>query len=236
MSGDREAKRLEEVFRAYESDDRVLRRWARDNVGNIRVERERGNAIRQLLLAEGLWPPAGYRILDLGCGRGSTTQQLISWGSDPRDVVGIDLLGERLEAARGRNPQSAFLRSDASQLCFRDNSFRLVMVFTVFSSILNASIAAAVSREIDRVLVPGGVVLWYDFRVRRPSNPNTRRMRRQHVMQLFPGYAPRIRSVTLVPQIARRLGRALPFAYPALASTPFLRTHLVGTLKKPEPG
>jgi hypothetical protein len=83
------------------------------------------------------------------------------------------------------------------------------------------------------VLRPGGAVLWYDFRYGNPRNPNVRGLRRAEIAALFPGFDERLELVTLMPQLARRLGRITSVAYPALARLRPLRTHYVGLLIKP---
>jgi ubiquinone/menaquinone biosynthesis C-methylase UbiE len=145
----------------------------------------------------------------------------------------VDLLPDRIEEARERYPDLRFIPANAEALDFPDASFDLVLFFTVFSSILDAGMRARVAREAGRVLRPGGAVLWYDFRVDSPSNPNVRGIRRDAVLDLFPGYDASLRSVTLLPPLARRLGALTRALYPALAALPFLRTHWAGVLVKP---
>jgi hypothetical protein len=97
-----------------------------------------------------------------------------------------------------------------------------------------------VAKEVCRVLKdpdlesrkPGGVVLWYDFRYNNPWNPHTRRMTRQYIRQFFPDFKLRLRAITLLPPVARRLGDLTPLLYPLLAFVPFLRTHYLGLLVK----
>ena len=60
-----------------------------------------------------------------------------------------------------------------------------------------------------------------------------RGLSRATVKGLFPGFEPRLRTVTLLPPLARRLGPLTGAMYPALASVPWLRTHYVGLLTKP---
>ena len=70
---------------------------------------------------------------------------------------------------------SADLRvGDAAEMPWADDMFKLVVISTVMTSILDAEVRRAVADEVDRVLEPGGAVLWYDFRVDNPANPNVR--------------------------------------------------------------
>jgi hypothetical protein len=91
-----------------------------------------------------------------------------------------------------------------------------------------------VAREACRVLKPGGAVLWYDFRYNNPWNPHVRGITRQQIHQLFPGLEMDLRTITLLPPLARHLGRMTPILYPLLAAIPPLRTHYLGLLIKPK--
>ena len=122
--------------------------------------------------------------------------------------------------------------ANAEQLGFPDTSFDLVLLFTVFSSILNEQMSCNVAYEVSRVLRPGGAVLWYDFRYNNPRNPNVRGMTKRYIETLFPGLHMRLHTITLLPPLARRLGRLTPVLYPVLAAIPPLRTHYLGVLVK----
>ena len=66
----------------------------------------------------------GERILDVGCGTGSLTFALASFG-DHAEIVGIDVGEPFLAAARDRNtdPRTSFRVADASSLPFADGHF-----------------------------------------------------------------------------------------------------------------
>src|SRR5262249_49418911 len=129
---------------------------------------------------------------------------------------------------------------NAEQLDFPDGSVDLVVLYTVFSSILDETMARNVADEARRVLRapdpasgrPRGAALWYDVRYANPSNPHTRAMTRQRSPALFPGFRLHLRSITLLPPVARRLGPLTPALYPLLASAPPLRSHYLGLLFK----
>jgi ubiquinone/menaquinone biosynthesis C-methylase UbiE len=207
--------------------------WAPHNAGNQAILRERGRVSARLLRRHGLVPPRG-RILEVGCGHGHALAALRGLGARSGQLFGVDLLHDRLEEARRRQPELHWQRGNAEQLPFRDESFTLVMLFTVFSSILDPEMERNVAREVVRVLRPGGAVLWYDFRYPSP-NPEVRAMSRAAIRRVFPDLALRVRSVTVLPPLVRRLGRATHLLYPLLARLPLLRTHYVGLLTKRSP-
>ena len=147
-------------------------------------------------------------------------------------TVGVDLIAGRIRAAQRNYPDLAFHLANAESLPATARSFDLVLVFTVFTSILDPRMAANICGEIDRVLAPGGGVLWYDFRIHNPWNRNVRGFNRARIRGLFPGYRHSLRSITLLPPLARRLGRFTPLLYCRLSAWPFLRTHYLGLLTK----
>ncbi|HEX6259845.1 MAG TPA: methyltransferase domain-containing protein, partial [Woeseiaceae bacterium] len=123
------------------------------------------------------------------------------------------------------------LEGNAEQLDFPDEWFDLVSVFTVFSSILEVRMAKSVAQNIARVLSSRGVVVWYDVRYPNPWNPAIRPMTISSIRGLFPSFELQLESSTLLPPVARQLGRLTDLAYPLLASIPILRSHYIGLLR-----
>ena len=221
------------IARAYRDlDERAATRWDLRNAGNQRILSERRGLIQRLLERRGWLPLRARRVLDVGSGSGAELAWFRELGAADSDLVGIDLLPERVEAARRAFPGIAFHVGNAEHLPFPDGSFDLVVAYTVFSSILDPAMAGHVASEIRRVMRPGGGLLWYDFRYHSPANPNVRAMTSASVRMLFPDLTGPLFRVTLIPPLARRLGALTPFAYPALALMPPLRSHLLGLLLK----
>jgi ubiquinone/menaquinone biosynthesis C-methylase UbiE len=194
---------------------------------------ERRRLTRRLLEQEGWLPLGDRRVLDVGSGGGAELAWFRELGASESRLAGIDLLPDRVEVARRAYPQLEFHLGNAEHLPFPDASVDLVLAYTVFSSILDPEMAANVAAEIRRVMRPGGGFLWYDFRYNSPANRNVRGVSATRVRSLFPGLKGELHGVTLLPPLARRLGLITPIAYPALASIPPLRSHLLGLLRKP---
>jgi len=223
-----EADRIANAYRELDSGDTT--RWDPANAGNQHMVAERKRLARRLLEEQGWIPLGDRRVLDVGSGTGAELAWFRELGAAPSHLVGIDLIPERVDRARGAYPDLEFHAGNAEQLPFPDRSFGLVLVYTVFSSILDSRMAANVAREIVRVMAPDGGLLWYDFRYDSPSNPNVRGVGLARVHELFPSLQGRMVSITLVPPVARRLGKATGIAYPALSRVPLLRSHLMGLL------
>jgi arsenite methyltransferase len=90
------------------------------------------------------------RVLDLGCGEG---RDLLAWNVVPSDdVMGVDIDGARVGAARERFPGRTYWQAASESLPFADASFDRV--------ISNAGVPymdiAKAFAEAHRVLLPGG--------------------------------------------------------------------------------
>lgn len=223
----------ERIARAYRELEEHSGRWDQRNAGNRAILAERRRLTARLLERRG-WLPLGDRhVLEVGSGRGGELAWLQELGASPKNLAGIDLLPDRVAAASRAFPDFDFRTGNAEHLPYADESFDLVLTITVFSSILEPSMAANVAREIVRVLRPGGGLLWYDFRYDSPSNRNVHGVGAARVRELFPSLRGGLVGLTLLPPLARRLGPLAPVAYPALGWIPPLRSHLLGLLLKP---
>lgn len=198
----------------------------------MRAERDR-------MLAEALdrhltVPLEFAKVLDVGCGDGSRLDWLCSIGAKGQNLSGVDLRRDQIEQARRLYPDFHLTGQNAEVLPFASGTFDLVMVMTVFSSILDPAMAGNVAAEIHRVLKSGGLILWYDIRYPNPWNRNVQAIGLKRVRELFPGLTAYLRTASLIPQLARALdrlnGSRLPAAYDRLTTIPMLRSHLLGVL------
>ena len=223
------------IARAYQDlEGRAGGRWDPKNPGNRAILAERRQLTRKLLAGAGLLPLGGRRVLEVGSGSGGELAWLLELGANPQDLVGVDLLPERVAAARANHPDLQFRQANAEHLEFDDGEFQLVLAITLFSSILDREMASNVASEIVRVLEPGGALLWYDVRYDSVSNRNVRAVTAARVRELFPSLRGEVRTVTLLPPLARRLGPVVGAGYPVLSAVPALRSHLLGLLRKPK--
>lgn len=230
-----EIERLATVYDKYRNSPSTQKAWSMANPGNQAIYTERHTGMQQLLQQEKSWPLDDYSILEVGCGSGNVLAGFRQWGAQSNSLHGIDLLPERIESAQKQYPHLHFYCQNAEHLNFDNECFDIVVIFTVFSSILDPAMAQNVAGEIDRVLSPTGVILWYDFRYNNPRNPHVHGMNQSSIQQLFPNYSNRLKTITLLPPLARRLGKLTPILYPLLSVIPPLRTHYLGLLQKPSP-
>jgi SAM-dependent methyltransferase len=230
---EQEVRRLQDVYRGYAEQELSETRWGLGNRGNRAIMAERVRVLRELLFVHGLLPLGDREILEVGCGTGHVLASLLEFGAQRDRLHGVELLEPRVEQARRAYPWLDVVQANAERLPHDDGSVDLLLLFIVFSSILDPAMRVNIARECARVLRPGGHVLWYDFRYDNPSNRNVRGMRRAELDELFPGFVPSVRTLTVVPQVARRLGPLTRILYPALAALPPLRTYYMALLQKP---
>jgi demethylmenaquinone methyltransferase/2-methoxy-6-polyprenyl-1,4-benzoquinol methylase len=64
----------------------------------------------------------GDYVVEVGCGTGFTTEEIVSRVGE-RNVVAVDLTPEQMQKAIAKFPAVNFLRGDAENLPFKDDSF-----------------------------------------------------------------------------------------------------------------
>lgn len=157
------------------------------------------------------------RVLDVGCGSGSTLANLANWGFEPRNLHGVDVLPNRVAEGLSRFPNLNLAVGDASRLDYADEVFDLVMESTMFAQITDEGLASSISREMIRVTRRGGLIFVCDWRYSKPRHPEYASVSKSRIGRLF-GAGRDVRVVdripgALVPPLGRRLSRWLPSAY-----------------------
>ncbi len=109
---------------------------------------------------------AGERVLDLGCGVGSTACYLSrAFGAD---VVGLDASPEFLAEARHSDETVHWVLGRADAIPFPDARFDLVFAECFLSAFADPG---AILKEVRRVLRPGGLLAVSDMYLREPGEP-----------------------------------------------------------------
>jgi SAM-dependent methyltransferase len=192
----------------------------------------------------------GASVLDIGCGSGYFLNRLSEFGA--ATATGVDLMPERVEAARRRYPALAFQCANAAELPFADGEFDVVTQFTCLSSVLDPALRAAIGAEMWRVTRAGGIVLSYDM---RPPPAPVRAMRvlgewrrgelggdngaatpttgisAAELGRLFPSGSLRYSSVGLAFGLCA-VAAPSPLSAQLLARIPSLREHGIGVVAK----
>jgi SAM-dependent methyltransferase len=187
----------------------------------------------RLFARRGWHDRSGLRLLEVGSGGGANLLELLGLGFAPDRLAGVELLAARHAAARALLPPSVTLHDgDATALHLAPSSQDIVLVSTVFSSLLDDGFQQRLAERIWHWTRPGGGVLWYDFTIDNPRNPDVRGVPLRRVRKLFPEASIEAERVTLAPPIARVVSRWHPSLYTLLNSLPMLRTHVLAWLAK----
>lgn len=226
MAADRDE--LSEIYKGYAERNLATGRWSTSNPGNRFILEEREAALESLLGKTDLLGRS-IDVLDIGCGSATLLPAAVRCANR----IGIDLLHERLHPALTAGIDGVAC-ADGAALPFPDETFDLVVLSTVLSSVPGPDSRARIGAEATRVLRPGGAVAWYDMRMPNPANRNTSSMSRRELRRIFPGLVTEAHSTTLIPQLARRLGDR-PRLYRRLSALRVTRSHWVGVFEKPQP-
>jgi len=230
------------------SDDReteaLVQRYARraavaDRYSMLRPEvwqtvQERQRAMLALFARLGWTDLSRITAIEVGCGAGGNLLELLRLGFAPEHLAGIELLPERFAQARRVLPEAAqLLAGDATTLPIEALSRQVVLQSSVFSSLLDDAFRQRLAAAMWSWVAPGGGVLWYDFTVDNPRNPDVRGVPIARLRALFPQARLSWRRVTLAPPLARWACRIHPSLYTLINVFPPLRTHVLAWLEKP---
>ena len=197
------------------------------------VVQEREDKLLRTLSGKGFSQLKNTKILEVGCGTGSWLRDFIRWGARPENLWGVDLLPDRIAEAKKLCPADVTLKClNSVNLDVPDGSFDLVLQSTVFTSILDAEMKRLLAREMMRVLCNQGLILWYDFHVNNPGNPDVRGVRKSEIEHLFPNCNVSLQKLTLAPPIGRRIAPISTSLYRALSLIKPLCTHYLGIITK----
>ena len=218
--------------------ERYARRGAAERYSLLQPDvcltvQERQRAMLRLFAGLGWRTLADRRLLEVGCGSGGNLLEMLRLGFAPEHLSGVELLPERLEAARRSLPPAVtLLGGDASQLPLPEGQADVVLLSTVFSSLLDDAFQQQLADAVWRAVKPGGGVLWYDFTVNNPRNPDVRGVPVARIRQLFPQGQVRAQRLTLAPPLGRAAARLHPGLWSLFNTLPWLRTHVLAWVQK----
>lgn len=224
---------INRIKKVYEKREKTVPadRYSLFNFGNRFIVQRRDWEILNILKTRGK-ALKDMRILDVGCGAGGELRNFIRYGALPENLHGIDLLPDRIELAKRLSPNINFICGDASSLPYDSESFDIVMQFTMFTSILDNDMKLKIASEMLRVLKPNGIIIWYDYFVDNPKNPDVKGIKKRDIYKLFPNCDIHLKRITLAPPIVRLVA---PYSYLAcylLEKLKIFNTHYLGTIKK----
>lgn len=200
--------------------------------GNKFIHSSRKSALIKILKQKNIYPLMHQKILEIGCGRGDWLLDFKSWGIEGKNLFGIDLDSVRLREAKERLPQAELKMGNASSLPWPSDTFDIILQSTVFTSVLDAGLKKEIALEMQRVLKPSGIILWYDFFVNNPYNPHVRGIKADEIKHLFKGCEVQLNRVTLAPPLTRWLAPKSWKLGLFLEGLKILNTHYLAVIKK----
>lgn len=229
------------AWRVASEEQRLQLAWAKrrendarygwSNAGHVFNMRGRERAMLRALTRQGYLPLAGKAVLEVGCATGH-------W------------LGNSSAGARGRRRHrdrlaaEAHCRSAAPVPAGRAAGVRQRRAVALERERVRPRAAGddAQLRSRSTCEAPhcgrdaacrevGGVILWYDFHMNNPRNPDVRGIRKREIRALFPDCALELHCVTLAPPVARWLAPRSHLVASVLGCVPLFRTHYLGVLR-----
>lgn len=142
-----------------------------------------------------LSPAAGQRWIDVGCGNGAFTEQLMQRCA-PTEVQGIDPSEGQLAYARTRagTASAVFSQGDAMALPFDTGRFDAAVMALVIHFV---SDPAKAINEMTRVVRPGGLVAAYVWDVLGDGSPTDLILKEMRAMGLTPAGPPSVRASSM---------------------------------------
>ena len=201
--------------------------------GDLLMVQERERVLARVFQRAGFRTLQGVTIFEAGSGGGYNLRQFAQWGAHPGAIAGIDIDLDRVAYSMEHSPAIQVHIGSATTVPEPDKKFDVSVAFTLFSSIHDEEVSAAIGEELFRITRPGGLILIYDMRRNNPRNSTVHAVGHDDIHRWFPKCRAQTRHLTLAPPIARIVAKRTPFLYGPLALVPLLRTHSLYVLRRP---
>jgi ubiquinone/menaquinone biosynthesis C-methylase UbiE len=202
------------------------------NSSALFITQQREKELLSALSQFGIDDLSTYKIIDIGCGTGGVLLDFIRYGACPSNLCGVDLLSDRIERACEISPNVDFKCASGECLPYVDNSFDILLLFTVFTSIFDFNKKKCIALESLRILKPGGIIIYYDFMYNNPRNPDVKGVPKKEIFELFPNCRIYLKRITLAPPLVRIIA---PYSYLVcyfLEKFRIFNTHYLGIIRK----
>ena len=139
--------------------------WFYDTVSALAALSVGGEQRMRKLFLKDLVINPDAKVLDLCCGAGQATQELVKHF---QNVTGLDASPIAIQRAKRNVPQANYVEAFAEKMPFSDRSFDLVITNTAMHEMDSAQLQQIIE-ETYRILTPDGQFIIIDFH--HPTNP-----------------------------------------------------------------
>src|SRR5690606_13514670 len=100
------------------------------------------------------------KILDMGCGMGSTSDFLSK--QNLGEITGLDFSQEELDKAKSWYPHITYVQANAEQMPFDDETFDTIILRDALHHFYEEADFDKVGKEIVRILKKDGILIFFD--------------------------------------------------------------------------
>lgn len=182
------------------------------------------NILRNLYSSENL---GELKLVEVGCGNGGNLLEFVRYGFNPKNIIGIEVLPDRVAKARERLPSNiSIFEAEITEAKIQNSSIDIAYQSLVFSSVLDPIHRKKMAEVIWSWVREGGGILWYDFSFNNPNNRDVTGIKMAEIRKLFPlGKIIYREKITLAPPISRVIGKYYPFLLPIFNKINAIKTH-----------
>jgi SAM-dependent methyltransferase len=174
--------------------------------------------------------PSSLSFLEIGAGHGRNLSFFNSVGIPPDNIYANELVEDRVAFLQNNYPFFHIIPGNVLDMDHNRFQFDIILISTVFSSILDRDFRKRLAKKAMDMLKPGGIIFCYDFAFNNPANKDVRKVVPGEIRQLYDNAASiQFKRVTMFPYLGRKVGK-LYFLVNALF--PFLRTHVISIIRK----
>jgi len=195
---------------------------------NLTCERER--CYTKLLYKHFDQDLSNISFLEVGAGFGNNLHFFLKSGLSPTQITANELIEKRLNVINQIFPNITIIPGNALEINSNIKKYDLILVSTVFTSILDDEYKKILAEKILSLLNEKGMIIFYDFIFNNPMNRDVKGIKIKEVKKLFNQAGKiKIKKVTIAPPVGRVLGRY----YNIINSLcPFLRSHIIAIIYK----
>lgn len=177
------------------------------------------------------------RVLDVGCGGGTSLLTFLKLGFRAANLTGVDINSARIHQGRMDLPGIDLRCETAERMSFASGSFDIVFESTMFVQLTDERVAGSIALEMLRVTKPGGHLVLVDWRYSKPGSRDYLGMSTSRIAKLFDvGGTTQVvvsENGALVPPIGRRISQyCSPLYFPVQKLFPFMVGQRTTVLKK----